>query len=82
LADCLYHYSDSNEAFPNFQQLRQAKAHQVVNSSWQIGKMAHWKNPLAVGMRNFLMRSIPANLNRKQSERIFELTYPPTTTYS
>ena len=74
LADCLHLHTDSNEAFSHFQQLRQAKAHQVVNSSWQIGKMAQWKNPLAIGMRNLLMRSMPASLNRKQSERIFELS--------
>ncbi|MEL6192705.1 MAG: FAD-dependent monooxygenase [Bacteroidota bacterium] len=82
LADCLHHHSDPNEAFSNFQQLRQAKAHLVVNRSWQIGKMAHWKNPLAIGMRNLLMRSMPASLNRKQSERIFELAYSPSITYS
>ncbi|MEM8899489.1 MAG: FAD-dependent monooxygenase [Bacteroidota bacterium] len=74
LAQCICDYPNMDEAFSTFQRLREAKAHMIVKNSWQIGKMAHWKNPLAVGMRNMLMRSIPASLSRKQSERIFELT--------
>ncbi|MEM6766854.1 MAG: FAD-dependent monooxygenase [Bacteroidota bacterium] len=80
LAQCMHQHPNTHEASSAFQRLREAKAHMIVRSSWQIGKMAHWKNPLAVGMRNLLMRSMPANLNRKQSERIFELTYSPTLT--
>ncbi|MEM6768526.1 MAG: FAD-dependent monooxygenase [Bacteroidota bacterium] len=74
LAQCIHDHPNTNEAFSTFQRLRQTKAHMIVRSSWRIGKMAHLKNPLVVGMRNLLMRSMPSNLNRKKSERIFEIT--------
>ncbi|MEM7512048.1 MAG: FAD-dependent monooxygenase [Bacteroidota bacterium] len=73
LAQCMRQHPNTDEAFSSFQRLRKAKAHMIVKSSWQIGRMAHWKNPLAISMRNLMMKSVPASLNRKQSERIFEL---------
>ncbi|MBV6643872.1 MAG: FAD-dependent monooxygenase [Cyclobacteriaceae bacterium] len=73
LTECL-HQHEADEAFCEYQRLRMPKAHQVVNTSWRLGKMAHWRNPLATGLRNALMRSMPPILNRMQSDRIFKLT--------
>lgn len=72
IADCLDH-KEPTHAFRSFQEKRIKKAHKIVNTRWQIGKLAHWKNPLAVTIRNRIMRSIPSSINRKQSERIFAL---------
>ncbi|MEM9675946.1 MAG: FAD-dependent monooxygenase [Cyclobacteriaceae bacterium] len=72
LSECLVKY-DVGEAFAKYQQLRMPKAHRVVNTSWTLGKLAHWQNPLAVWFRNQLMSMTPTQVNRKQSEKIFQL---------
>lgn len=72
MADCLAKHRP-NQAFQHFQRLRLSKAHRVVNMSWQVGKLAHLSNPLLIGLRNLAMRITPAWMNRRQSERIFEL---------
>lgn len=72
LAACLQKF-EPPQAFANYQHLRLPKAHQVVNMSWTLGKLAHWKNPLAIQCRNQLMKMTPSSISRKQSERIFQL---------
>lgn len=74
LAECLQRY-DVNKAFSEYQRRRIPKAHQVVNSSWNLGKLAHWKNPLAIKLRNQLMQMAPESVNRRRTENIFQLEY-------
>lgn len=73
LSECLHAY-DVNTAFEKFQQLRLPKAHRVVKTSWNVGKLAHMTNPLLIGIRNQLMRMTPSSVSRKQSEHIFQLS--------
>jgi len=72
LAECMAKH-DMNKAFELFQHLRLPKANLVVKASWVIGKMAHIPNPVLIELRNQIMRLTPAKLNRKQTEKIFEL---------
>lgn len=72
LSECLCKY-EINKAFSEFQKLRLLKAHQVVKASWLIGKMAHLKNPILIGLRNQMLRLTPSSVNRKQNEQIFQL---------
>lgn len=72
LSECLSKF-DIEKAFATFQELRSRKVAQVVSTSWRIGKIAHWKNPLAVGIRNGMLKFTPKNVNRRQSEKIFRL---------
>ena len=72
LSECLNKY-DTNEAFKEFQKLRLPKAHQVVKSSWMVGKMAHLSNPIFVGVRNQFIQLVPSSINRKQFEQIFQI---------
>ncbi|MEZ0007245.1 2-polyprenyl-6-methoxyphenol hydroxylase-like FAD-dependent oxidoreductase [Flavobacterium sp. 28YEA47A] len=62
-----------NEAFRLYPLLRKKKAHAVVNMSWKIGKLSHLRNPLMIAFRNFVMRTTPDYLNRKQLEKLFAL---------
>lgn len=71
LADCLSKQNDIN-AFKSYQNLRIAKAHQVVKQSWQIGKMSHWTNPLGVLFRNTMLKIMPDKLTQMQLEKLFE----------
>lgn len=72
LAECLNRY-DTNEAFKEFQRIRLPKAHQVVNASWKLGKMAHLSNPILIGIRNQLIQLVPASINRRQVVKIFQI---------
>ena len=72
LAECLHKY-EPTKAFETYQQLRIKKAHQIVNTSWTLGKLAHLSNPILISLRNQLMRWTPESVSRKQSEKIIEL---------
>ncbi len=72
LSECLSKY-EVNKAFEKYQKLRLPKAHQVVKTSWLIGKMAHITNPILISLRNQILQLTPASVNRKQNERIFQL---------
>lgn len=74
LANCL-DLKNLNSSFQRFQKLRMPKAHRIVNTSWTLGKVSHWKNPIAVKVRNGLMKLTPESINRRQSAKIFELDY-------
>lgn len=69
----LFDKMDVASSFKKFEQLRLSKAKEIVNTSWRIGKIAHWKNPFAVKFRNSLMKLTPAKMSLRQSERIFKL---------
>jgi len=72
LAECIASYG-IEQAFEKFQQLRLPKAKQVVQTSWMIGKVAHWENSIATTLRNKVMKMLPEKMNRKQMEQLFEL---------
>lgn len=72
LSECLGKF-DLKKAFAEYQRLRMPKAHRIVNTSWALGKIAHWKNPFAIRMRNQLMRMTPHKFNRSRSKKIFQL---------
>ena len=72
LSECLNKYEIA-KAFSEYQKLRLPKAHQIVKASWIIGKMAHLKNPILIGLRNQMLRLTPSSVNRKQNEQIFQL---------
>lgn len=72
LSECLNKYGIT-KAFSEYQKLRLPKAHRVVKASWLVGKMAHLKNPILIGLRNQMLRLTPSSVNRKQNEQIFKL---------
>ncbi len=72
LSECLDKY-EINNAFAMYQKIRLPKAHQVVKTSWRIGKMAHQKNPILISLRNQMLRLSPSSINRRQNEQIFQL---------
>ena len=72
LAACLDKYGPQ-EAFRHYNRIRLSKAHQVVNTSWILGKAAHAKYPWLRAIRDRLLQQIPAEANQKQTESIFTL---------
>ncbi|WP_420601851.1 FAD-dependent monooxygenase [Flagellimonas sp.] len=72
LSECLAN-GLPDQAFQKFQEIRMPKAHQVVKTSWRLGKLAHLSNPFLIGLRNFAMKMAPKAANRKQTEQLFTL---------
>jgi 2-polyprenyl-6-methoxyphenol hydroxylase-like FAD-dependent oxidoreductase len=58
-------------AFQQYEQTRREKAFQVVQSSWRIGKLAHWS--YGQRLRNWMLRRAPEELTRKRMEALFTL---------
>jgi 2-polyprenyl-6-methoxyphenol hydroxylase-like FAD-dependent oxidoreductase len=65
----------AEEVFSEYEKLRMRKAHFIVNTSWTIGKVAHFNNTLAVWLRNILVKAIPKSINEKQLDKVFNLAY-------
>lgn len=65
----------AEEVFAQYEKLRMAKAHYIVNTSWRIGKVAHFENSLAIWLRNLLVRSVPKSAGQKQMEKVFNIDY-------
>ncbi len=61
------------DAFADYERLRKKKAHAIVRSSWNIGKLAHLDSRVGVWLRNTLLKSLPAAANKQQMDMIFEL---------
>ena len=60
--------------FEVYEKLRRKKAHNIVNTSWTVGKMAHIENRIAIWLRNFAMKNMPKSANKKQMDMIFKLS--------
>ncbi|MGL4630485.1 MAG: FAD-dependent monooxygenase [Leadbetterella sp.] len=60
--------------FKDYERIRRKKANKIVNTSWTLGKIAHWENPILVWLRNTAFRFTPNSVNKKQMDEIFKLT--------
>lgn len=63
------------EAFKVFEKNRLKRVHWVVNTSWNLGKVAQNQNPVFGAIRNFLFRLIPESVNKKQLQKITEVEF-------
>lgn len=61
--------------FEEYQKLRIKKAHEIVKSSWSIGKIAHLESGFLIYFRNLLMRCIPTSANNLQLKIIYDVDY-------
>ncbi len=62
-------------AFRNFERRRLKRTRYIVNTSARIGKLAQWEGSVAVSIRNFLMRRVPASVNEKQLKVLYEVDF-------
>ncbi|MGB1242597.1 MAG: FAD-dependent monooxygenase, partial [Chitinophagales bacterium] len=65
--------ADYPTVFAHFQAKRFKKVKRIVNTSKQIGNMAHLK--YGRGLRNFMFRLLPESLAEKQMEAIYGIDY-------
>lgn len=69
-ADCMSKNNNPQKAFQSYQSRRKAKALQIVNTSWKIGKLSHWSNHASVFLRNLLLRNTPTFITKQQQQFI------------
>ncbi len=75
LSKVLRNKRKKEDAFIEFEKLRMPKTTKIVNLSWKIGKMAQLEHPFQIGIRNSLMRMLPAKMQEKQLEFVFQTEF-------
>ncbi len=75
LSKAIHRSPSIEKAFLHYEKIRIKKAHQVVNTSWVLGKISHFENPLLSGFRNWFFSSISEKANHKQMDKIFDISY-------
>lgn len=65
----------AEDVFAQYEKIRMKKAHFIVNTSWKIGKVAHFENRIAAWLRNELLKTIPKSANEKQLDKVFNIEY-------
>lgn len=75
LGKCLAANSDPIEAFREYEARRLKRTAAIVKTSWTLGKVGQWSNPLAIKIRNGLMRLVPASQNVKQVKNLLDVKF-------
>lgn len=75
LARCLSEESDLAAALGGYEAERRPRTAWITEQSWRIGRVGQWENPLACGLRDFLLRVTPPGISEKTLERA--AGYPP-----
>lgn len=75
LADELAKHDQPAHAFTAFEQRRLNRTHYIVNTSWNLGKIAQWSHPVSITLRNALFRLIPERLHEKQMKILLKVDF-------
>lgn len=73
LAEAFQEFGLNDVAWKRFEQLRRKKVDWTVSTSWSIGKICHFGNPLVRALRNLALKKTPASVTQKQVQRIYSL---------
>jgi 2-polyprenyl-6-methoxyphenol hydroxylase-like FAD-dependent oxidoreductase len=66
---------DAPLAFQRFQKARIPKVKYIVDGSWTMGKMAHWENAMATGLRNAIFKLTPPAVMEKSFATVLDISY-------
>lgn len=61
------------ETWARFSALRVGRTRAIVKRSYQLGRMGQWGDPLRSGLRNALLRLVPAKMTRQQLKALYEV---------
>lgn len=64
-----------NRTFELYESIRREKAHYVVNTSWKLGKAAHFQNNILIWLRNLTLSSMPQWVKDRQLNKVFDIGY-------
>jgi len=63
------------EIFRAFEQRRLKRTHSIINRSWNLGKVAQWTSPIAITLRNGLLRRMPDSVNERQMADLYRVDF-------
>jgi len=66
LAHALERNATLAEALADYERRRVAKTARIVEASWRFGKIAQLENPVAIALRNLLVRMTPASITHQE----------------
>jgi 2-polyprenyl-6-methoxyphenol hydroxylase-like FAD-dependent oxidoreductase len=75
LADELAKNNHPETAFKQFEKRRLKRTHDIVNKSWQLGKVAQLDNPVLIAARNLALRLTPKSVNQNQLKKLYEVDF-------
>lgn len=75
LANCLESYASAEEAFVQFEEKRIPRTTRIVNTSWTLGRVAQWENPLLMKLRNMAVRLTPQGVAEKQLRFLTDVSF-------
>ncbi|GAB3165204.1 FAD-dependent monooxygenase [Telluribacter humicola] len=75
LADTIKKAPSLLDAFKEFERLRMARTQYIVKQSRLIGEVAQLQNKLIGGLRNSLMRALPASAQQKQLDKVLGVEF-------
>lgn len=73
IADALSRNGVRAKALHEFEQTRVSRAHYIVNTSYRLGRVAQWENPVLIRMRNAMMRLTPAWVSEQQVRKVLNV---------
>lgn len=75
LADELATNNRATDAFRRFEQRRLKRTRYIIENSRRIGQVAQWQNTVLASVRNGLFRMLPARLNERQLETLYNVDF-------
>lgn len=78
LVDELKKTKDVALAFQHFEQRRLKRTRYITETSWSIGKIAQWENPIGIIARNTLMRMLPEKIKQYKLKTLLSVDFMKT----
>jgi 2-polyprenyl-6-methoxyphenol hydroxylase-like FAD-dependent oxidoreductase len=75
MANCIEEYHTVEEAFKQFERKRIERTTKIVNTSWTLGKVAQFENPLLTSLRNTAIRFTPQSVAERQFKFLYEISF-------
>lgn len=75
MANCIEEYHTVEEAFKQFEKKRIQRTTKIVNTSWTLGKVAQFQNPLLASLRNTAIRFTPKSVAEKQFKFLYDISF-------
>jgi len=75
LVDQLKDTPDIRQAFRNFEHRRVARTRYITETSWWIGKAAQWESPIAIALRNMILRCLPSSALQYNIKKLLSVDF-------
>jgi len=75
LARCLGETGEIGPALQRYERQRIQRANNLVRQSRRLGQIGQWENPLAVWLREILMRSIASRMQSRAADQLLEAEF-------